>query len=93
MKLHVAHWKPCSDRFVFFVFEECGYGAHYAQYVLLSHLPVHVLRGRTIVFNKNSFFGSREVSMLFAHEHLAQACYEYSNTLIRGGQSNEQTLS
>ena len=85
MKLHVMRWWPCEDRFIFVVFEERGHGAHYAQYVLLSHLPVHELKGRVLTCNKNSFFGSREVSLLFIHEHLAQSCYEYINSIAKGG--------
>lgn len=85
MKLHVMRWVPCANNFIFFIFEECAHRANYARYVLISHLPIHALSGRVITCNKNSIFGSREVDMLFAHEHLAQACYEYINTLTKGG--------
>ena len=85
MQYHATHWVPCQNNFIFLVFEERLQNMHYARYVLVSHLPVHTLKGRIITCNKDSIFGSREVSLLFAHEHLAQSCYEYINSITKGG--------
>lgn len=83
--LHVMRWHPCHDRFVFVIFEERAYGAHYARYIWVSHLPKHTLKGRVVTVNKGSILDSREVSILFVHEHLAQSFYEYINSLTKGG--------
>ena len=80
--LHVKKWIPCEDSFLFLVFEECSSDGHrFARYVQVSHLPIHHLKNRTLVLNKDAFYGSRELVLLFSNEQLAQNCYEYVEKL------------